>query len=79
MQYSTVTQKGQITIPIDIRRALEINEGDRVALVQTGNNSITITVSHKVDLMSLGGCLPKPNKILSIEEMNSIIANQPLK
>lgn len=76
MQYSTVTQKGQITIPINIRKALAINEGDKVAFVQTGN-SITITVSEKMDLMSLSGCLPKPKKSLSIEEMNSIIEKEP--
>lgn len=27
---TTLTRKGQITIPADIRRALAINEGDRV-------------------------------------------------
>jgi AbrB family looped-hinge helix DNA binding protein len=30
-QLSVVTRKGQITIPADIRRALNIKEGDKVA------------------------------------------------
>ena len=33
---TTVTRKGQITLPIDIRRALNLNEGDRVAVEQHG-------------------------------------------
>src|SRR5215211_147728 len=31
---STVTRKGQVTIPIEIRRRLGIQEGDRVQFVQ---------------------------------------------
>jgi AbrB family looped-hinge helix DNA binding protein len=32
---STVTRKGQVTIPIEIRRQLDIREGDRIEFVQT--------------------------------------------
>jgi AbrB family looped-hinge helix DNA binding protein len=28
---STVTRKGQVTVPIEIRKALDIKQGDRVA------------------------------------------------
>jgi AbrB family looped-hinge helix DNA binding protein len=31
---TTVTRKGQVTIPISIRRALGINEGDKLAVEQ---------------------------------------------
>lgn len=34
---TTVTRKGQITIPIDIRRALEMNVGDRLVVEQRGD------------------------------------------
>jgi antitoxin PrlF len=33
---TTVTRKGQVTIPIDIRRSLDLKEGDRVAVEQQG-------------------------------------------
>lgn len=37
-EYTTlVTRKGQITIPVEIRRSLGIGEGDRVALVLDGD------------------------------------------
>lgn len=75
MQYSTVTQKGQITIPIDIRKALDIKEGDKIAFTKVDDN-ITLTISHKIPLSALYGYLPKPDHTLSIEEMNSIIENK---
>jgi antitoxin PrlF len=75
MQYSTVTHKGQITIPIDMRKALGINEGDKVGFIKTGD-TLTIATMHKVDLMTLSGYLPKPKKALSIEAINRIIEDK---
>lgn len=34
---TTVTRKGQVTIPIEIRRSLGLAEGDRLAVEQQGN------------------------------------------
>jgi AbrB family looped-hinge helix DNA binding protein len=34
---TTVTRKGQVTIPIDIRRSLDLKEGDQVAVEQQGD------------------------------------------
>ena len=33
---TTVTRKGQVTIPIEIRRALNLAEGDQLAVEQQG-------------------------------------------
>ncbi len=39
---SVVTRKGQVTIPVEIRRALAINEGDKIAFeVEEGKIHIT--------------------------------------
>jgi AbrB family looped-hinge helix DNA binding protein len=35
-----VTRKGQITIPVEFRRELGINEGDRIAWVREGNRLV---------------------------------------
>src|SRR5215218_6552373 len=37
MASSLVTRKGQVTIPIEIRRQLNIREGDRVRFIRDGD------------------------------------------
>ena len=34
MQTAKITSKGQITLPLQIRKSLNLNEGDRVAFVE---------------------------------------------
>jgi AbrB family looped-hinge helix DNA binding protein len=36
--FTTVTRKGQITIPVDIRRQLKIAEGDLIAVEREGDS-----------------------------------------
>ena len=36
MEIAKVTSKGQITIPVDVRRKLDIKEGDKVLFVEEG-------------------------------------------
>lgn len=40
MELAKVTSKGQITIPIDIRRKLGIKEGDKVLFVEEGDKIV---------------------------------------
>jgi antitoxin PrlF len=39
-RYSTISSKGQITVPIEIRRRLGLKEGDRVEFVVEGEHTI---------------------------------------
>lgn len=65
---TTVTRKGQITLPIDIRRALNISEGDRIAVEQQGE-TVVLTRAKSVAARTAGILaqyrLPQP---LSAEE-----------
>ena len=40
MSTSTITRKGQVTIPKEIRESLGIQEGDRVFFVQRGDEVV---------------------------------------
>lgn len=46
MDASTVTSKGQVTIPKEVRRALGIRQGSRVAFA-TKNGKVELRVLHR--------------------------------
>jgi antitoxin PrlF len=75
MTTATVTSKGQITIPVSVRTALGIEAGSRVEFVQTGTNEFSL-ISATQSVKQLKGILSKPQKPVSIEDMNTAIAIQ---
>lgn len=68
---SKVTSKGQITVPLNIRKKLHLLTGSRVEFIIKDNMIIMLPINNS--LSSLHGILPKPEKSLTIEEMNDII------
>ena len=63
---SVVTRKGQITIPAEIRRALNIKEGDKVAFVmEAGEVKLSRTGSI---VAATAGALKSDMPALSAEE-----------
>lgn len=72
MSTATLTSKGQITIPADVRQRLGVDAGDRIEFVQleTGEYAIKPAID---DVRSLKGLLRKPAKPVSIEEMNDAV------
>ena len=49
MDTSTLTQKGQVTIPAHIRKRLGLRTGDRVAFVQQGDQVLVRPVPASVE------------------------------
>jgi antitoxin PrlF len=75
MATATLTTKGQITIPVDVRRALNVEAGDRVEFVEVEPGRFeVIAATHSV--RELKGRFGKPKRAVSIEEMNAAIASQ---
>jgi AbrB family looped-hinge helix DNA binding protein len=72
--YSTMNEKGQITIPASIRNKLRLQATNKFEFISKGD-SIIITPINK-SLKDLKGFLPKPDKILSCDGMNEIIKNK---
>ena len=71
MSTATVTTKGQITIPADVRRRLGLVSGDRVEFVEiAGGFAIKPAID---DVRSLKGLLRKPARPVSVEDMNATI------
>ena len=72
MPTATLTSKGQVTIPQEIREALGIRAGDRVSFVL--RDDVVELRPETLDLRSLYGMLKRTGKPVSIEQMNRDIA-----
>ncbi|MFM2391824.1 MAG: hypothetical protein RLZZ437_3379 [Pseudomonadota bacterium] len=73
MQESTVTTKGQTTLPKDVRAALQLNPGDRVRYMILDGGEVRLVRSRPV--MQLAGLLKdRTDKRVSLEDMDEAIA-----
>jgi len=72
---STVTSKGQITIPAEVRSALGVDAGDRVEFVQIAPGRYEF-IAATLPVTALKGMFGKARKAVSIEEMNAAIARR---
>jgi antitoxin PrlF len=70
---ATVTSKGQITIPAEVRSALGVDAGDRVEFVQVGKEKFEIVPATRSIRELEGRFHDKRRKPVSIEEMNAAI------
>ena len=75
MTTATLTSKGQITIPLPVRRKLGVDVGDRVEFIDLGDGQMGI-VAATVEVSSLKGIVKKPRAAISIAAMNSAIAKR---
>lgn len=73
MSTATVTSKGQITIPIDVRQALHVDAGDRVEFVQIEPGRYEVIAATQ-PITALKGMFGKTTKTVSIDDMNAAIA-----
>ena len=74
MSIATVTTKGQITIPKEIRDYLKLETGSKVEFVIDESGNVKI-VPLNVPVEALSGVLHRPGmKTATIEEMEAAIA-----
>jgi antitoxin PrlF len=75
MSAATLTTKGQITLPKQVRDTLGLDVGDRIDFVMQPDGHYAV-VPIKASIKSLKGCIPKPGKPVSVDEMNAAIKNR---
>ncbi len=73
MASATVTSKGQVTIPIEVRTSLGLRPGSRLAFVPTGTGGYEIH-PEAASIKDLKGAVPRPRRPVSVDEMNEAIA-----
>lgn len=74
MASATVTSKGQITIPKDVRHALRLGPGDRVEFIIEKSGKVSV-LPGKGDIADLKGLLRRRGRRpVSVFEMERAIA-----
>ena len=73
MLTSTLTSKGQVTIPADVRKRLGLHPGDQVAFVVEGDEVRIVRREHRIDA-AFGICKAKVS--VSDEDMEQAIRSR---
>ena len=72
MASATLTTKGQITIPKEVRERLGVEAGDRLEFVEEEKGVYKVVAATK-DVRHLKGLVPKPREPISVEKMNQAV------
>jgi AbrB family looped-hinge helix DNA binding protein len=73
MAAATLTSKGQLTLPKDVRAALGVRPGDRVDFVPMVEESFLV-LPATYSIKSLKGLIPAPKKPFSHAAMDNAVA-----
>ena len=72
MSTSTLTSKGQTTIPKDVRKRLNLQPGDRLEFVIDEDGRVLV-LPASIDASELAGMLKPPARQVTVEDMNRAI------
>ena len=74
MPIATLTSKGQITVPKQVRDQLHLSAGDRVRFLTDGEGRV-VMIPATIPITELRGCLPAPKRAVTLAEMDEAIAD----
>ena len=72
MPSATVTSKGQVTIPAEVRKALNLQPGDKIDIFEVEKGKFALTARNK-SIRDLKGCVPKLDHVPTVEQINEAI------
>ncbi len=72
METTTLTSKGQLTLPKAVRDKLHLKTGDRLRVEVTKDGRVVLEPAT-VDVLELKGMLPKPAKPLRLDDIERAI------
>jgi AbrB family looped-hinge helix DNA binding protein len=72
MALATLSSKGQVTIPKQVRKGLGVETGDRIEFVEIAPGRYEILAATR-DVRELKGIVGKAKKAVSVEAMNAAI------
>lgn len=68
---ATLSSKGQVTIPQQVREQLRLRRGQDLTVTVEGDRMVVTPLYRR--LSELVGILPKPKRTVSLEEMDQVI------
>jgi len=73
MAIATVTSKGRVTIPKEVRRALQVEAGDRIAFVIEADDHVVVRMLGR-SIFDLRAILARPgHKPMTVRQMDRAI------
>jgi AbrB family looped-hinge helix DNA binding protein len=71
---ATLTGKGQVTIPLEVRERLRLRSGHKLRFAIEGEGRVVMTPA-RTRLSDLAGILGKPPRSVTLEQMDAAIRN----
>lgn len=68
---TTLTSKGQMTLPSAVRVRLGLEAGDQLLVTVQDNDTIILKRRPSASVTALRGLLPRPNRALTVQEMDA--------
>jgi antitoxin PrlF len=78
MSESTISSKGQVTIPKAIRTRMHLKVGDRLRFVVEADGSVRLAAATR-DVSTLRDILPRPKRRATVDDMQSAIRKRAAK
>jgi antitoxin PrlF len=78
MTESTISSKGQVTIPKAIRMRMHLKAGDRLRFVVEADGSVRLAAATR-DVSTLRDILPRPKRRATVDDMQSVIRRRAAK
>jgi antitoxin PrlF len=78
MSESTISSKGQVTIPKAIRTRMRLKVGDRLRFVIEADGSVRLAAATR-DVSTLRDILPRPKRRATVDEMQLAIRRRAAK
>ena len=75
MSKATLTSKGQITLPAEVRRALRVDTGDSLIFEQTSDDAFLVRAASS-DIRRLKGVVPAPSTPVTLKAMEAAIRSR---
>jgi AbrB family looped-hinge helix DNA binding protein len=72
MDESTISSKGQVTVPKAIRMRLHLKAGDRLRFVVERDGTVKLAAATR-DITTLRDILPRPKRSATLEQMDVVI------